>query len=531
MGITLLKKSRDPQVANFGKKRLKKATVGKMLVKTFTLLSNRLKNCVPHYIRCIRSNDKNEGFGLNKDNVLKQVKHLNLTSLTLEQEANFIIIYTFEEFMQRYRIICDATWPTCDLNAEDGTRKILESVVKNDAEYHMGSKKIFIRRLSISSMLEKKRAKELPRIVTLIQKTCRGFCTRRKLDKESLANLLQKLFRGMRERINFKEYRAALLVQKHWKGHSVRKYIKKNKLTIIRERDAERMLRATLKIQRRVNKWLHRRFVNNLLKDIEAANTKEMNWGKNVRIRRQISEGGEESRPILEKMRRLHWGRQKIKSLGTKESIEDMKLKIVSNDLFEQKKPWDCNRPFKRDYMSEDSKSNYKEAIETLFSDKRDKEIIFSDKILKVNRKNKPQEQLLVITDQNIYRYDTKKVKMVKEGIPLQQIIGLNLSPFSDNWMVIKMNPPARDMVLDLGISGEEHYSELVTLLYEALKEKDQKISITFEEKITYDNGRTEKGPGKPTILNFIQLPAEKKEKHLGIFTPGKGHTATVYYK
>jgi len=315
----------------------------------------------------------------------------------------------------------------------------------------------------------------------------------------------------------------------------MRKYVKNNKKEIIKERDAERMLRATVKVQRRIIRWLNYRFVKALRDMFDGANTKEHNWGKQLKFARPVTKGAETSRPILERMRYLHWGREKINSLGTEYDIKDMRSKVVTMELFEpNKKAWNCNRRYKGDYCMSSGKPNqkYESAIKELFQSTSDKEIVFSDHVTKVNRKNKTQEQLLVITDQNIYRYDSKNFKMLKEGLSLAKVQEVVMSPFSDSWVIIKMQSPARDMILDLGVSGDEHASELATLLYMAVKKSVTKeIPILFQETIVYDNGRTEKGPGKPVTLTFVHVnDAGKKGKVLG-FAAGKGNTARVVYK
>jgi hypothetical protein len=121
---------------------------------------------------------------------------------------------------------------------------------------------------------------------------------------------------------------------------------------------------------------------------------------------------------------------------------------------------------------------------------------------------------------------------MLKEGLPLDMVQEVVMSPFSDSWVIIKMQSPARDMILDLGLSGDEHASEMATMLYIAVeKSVSKEVPILFQEQIVYDNGRTEKGPGKPVTLTFVhESAAGKKGKVLG-FSAGKGNTARVVYR
>ena len=101
------------------------------------------------------------------------------------------------------------------------------------------------------------------------------------------------------------------------------------------------------------------------------------------------------------------------------------------------------------------------------------------------------QVRALILTDQNIYKYDPKKYKMKKEATPLAGVVSVHCSRKDDCYCIIKMQDPIRDMVMDFGTNGSEMVSEFVTVLYaQILYIRGTELPVTFEDTITFNNSR-----------------------------------------
>jgi len=103
----------------------------------------------------------------------------------------------------------------------------------------------------------------------------------------------------------------------------------------------------------------------------------------------------------------------------------------------------------------------------------------------------------------------------------------VRLTNLQDTFMVIEMDPPYRDMVLDLGTNGCERYSELTAILYQRRKELGRVIDVTFAKNIKYNNSRLRDNPGVDILLNFEPHP--KPTPGCKFKGPNKS-VAVVYY-
>ncbi len=103
---------------------------------------------------------------------------------------------------------------------------------------------------------------------------------------------------------------------------------------------------------------------------------------------------------------------------------------------------------------------------------------MFADYVGKVNKNSKQQKRGIVMTERNIYKHDPKKFKLRKVAVPIAQvtdvwyvlIISSNLaiteintnqpinsmSTKKDWFVVIHMEEPERDLLFDVGITGQE---------------------------------------------------------------------------
>jgi len=113
-----------------------------------------------------------------------------------------------------------------------------------------------------------------------------------------------------------------------------------------------------------------------------------------------------------------------------------------------------------------------------------EREIFFSGVVTKLNRRNKMQERVLVVTEGALYNVDKSAAAgeyKIKHRIPLSGLGSISLSPFEDNFIIIHV-PNEYDYLL-----LTERKTELVTtLLHLHQRATSQLLSVTFAEKLEF---------------------------------------------
>jgi len=259
-------------------------------------------------------------------------------------------------------------------------------------------------------------------------------------------------------------------------------------------------------LQDRYRKRLKRTYVNELNHNYHEHKELQVNFGKSVPFPQAFSQDLKNAHPIMHKIAHAHWGHIRILSLSPEEHAL-MRQKITALNLFGSKKPWTCNRKFIADYMDIDTnplRPRFAAAVQDMFAKYGDSAINFADDCIKVNRAGKSQHQVIIVTDQNVYKYTVKGYKIIKVGIPLIKIKAVHMSPGIDSFVVIEFESPARDMLLDLGTHECERASELVTVIWTLVKELTEKeISVNYSGSIRYNNNRLPEKPGIDYTLTF----------------------------
>jgi myosin-1 len=343
-------------------------------------------------------------------------------------------------------MICPNTWPQWTGDIKEGVKQIINYFNINLEEYRMGKTKIFIRNPTTLFFLEEKREECLPRLVTF----------------------LQAAFKGFNERSKWAERKAAIKIQLYYKKFKFRKYFQA---------------------------------LNEAFQNVKN----DPNWGKNISWppHPKILSNGIE---LLHKIH-VNWrARMMITALSPQEQAF-MRQKVLAYNIFKGNKPWAISRRFDADYLELNTnpyKEKYIQAMQVLFQTYGDTHIMFSDYSNKINRVGKSQKRGIVVTEKNIYKHDPKSYKVKKMATPLVCVTGVSCSNKKDNFIVIHAKPPYRDLVLDMGISGIEKFSEIVTVLVQEIKKlTGNQINVTFSNKISYNNSRTQEKPGKQETLAF----------------------------
>jgi len=431
--------------------RKRPVTAGTHFVTSVGQLVTKLKCCAPHYIRCIKSNDQKRAFVIDAERVKHQCRYLNLVETVRVRKAGFAARRHYNLFLQRYKMISPKTWPIWRGSARDGVKEIFQAMNIEENEYRMGKTQVFVKDAMTLYQIELKREELLPVVAVKLQALFRGWKARKRV-------------KGIRAMLNKKEY--------------------------------------AVRIERAYVKCKLRKYWNVMLSNYKAG--EGVNKGRIMKWPKCPFKWYTRVQPALEKIHMCYWAHRMIEPLNEGERAA-IRHKVLAYTMFSGKKPWNCARAYQADYCNVSKNPNkeaYKNVVELLVSTGGDQEILFSDTVLKVNRKAKPQVRVFVLTDRYMYKY-SMKMQQRKEAISLSAVEGIVMSPFDDSYVIIKMAPPNRDLVLDLRVNGVEMASEFATILHMRLKEMGKEHTIEFVEKCQFNNSRKEGKEGKNNTLTW----------------------------
>lgn len=134
-------------------------------------------------------------------------------------------------------------------------------------------------------------------------------------------------------------------------------------------------------------------------------------------------------------------------------------------------------RVFSADYI--DVPAN--PSLVKLLSKQGDKQVLFADNIMKVNRKCKLVRRVLIVTDVAAYVLDSTFYRL-KHRFPLQSIEKVSLSELSDNFFALRI-PSEYDCLM-----ASTRKSEIVTVLVEAAKQLISSNSPENELQVVFSN-------------------------------------------
>lgn len=125
-------------------------TAGFKLKESCQDLVLALSQCHPHYIRCIKPNDKKAANTFTEDRVHHQVKYLGLLENVKVRRAGYAYRQLYDKFFYRYAICTDETWPPEKFSGrwKEGAVAIINSLgiqPTGKSVYELGTSKVFIR--------------------------------------------------------------------------------------------------------------------------------------------------------------------------------------------------------------------------------------------------------------------------------------------------------------------------------------------------------------------------------------------------
>ncbi|XP_056133744.1 unconventional myosin-VIIa [Lampris incognitus] len=285
------------------------------LMKTLTV-------CQPYFIRCIKPNDFKRPMLFDRELCMRQLRYSGMMETIKIRKAGYPIRYTFNEFLERYRVLLKNFDPNTEM--ETCCESICKNILTGESDWKTGKTKIFLKDIH-DTILELERIKEL--------------------NKKAL--LLQRVLRGYRYRRDFlRKKAAALVIQKYWRGHKGRKLYRVVQLgfTRLQAKVRSRQLQyryskereAVLVIQTRVRGFLARKQLTRkrdavILLQAHTRGFLARNAVKQMKRARFLSakEKQEEELAILERQKRLEEilrKKQEMEANALSESITDQEM-------------------------------------------------------------------------------------------------------------------------------------------------------------------------------------------------------------
>ncbi|KAI1889663.1 hypothetical protein AGOR_G00165260 [Albula goreensis] len=330
----------EPRAGHSSKEH--KKTVGLQFRNSLQLLMDTLNATTPHYVRCIKPNDRKFPFTFDPKRAVQQLRACGVLETIRISAAGFPSRWTYQEFFSRYRVLMKQKDVQTDRKLT--CRKVLEKLVEDQDKYQFGKTKIFFRAGQVA-YLEKLRADKLRAACIRIQKTIRCWLERKKfLRMKKAAVTIQRHIRGFQARCLAKFLRrtkAAIVIQKYQRMYVERERYKRlqvaalNIQCILRAYQArqlyQRLLRESkaLIIQKWVRGWLARQWYKKCLEAIVYLQC----CIRRMRAKRELKKLKIEARSV-EHFKKLNIGMEnKIMQLQRKIDEQNKENKAVSERL------------------------------------------------------------------------------------------------------------------------------------------------------------------------------------------------------
>ncbi|XP_017774628.1 PREDICTED: myosin-IA [Nicrophorus vespilloides] len=385
-------------------------TAGTLFKNSMSELVKNLQNKEPHYVRCIKPNEIKSPSNFDFERVKHQVSYLGLVENVRVRRAGFAYRQRYDRFLKRYKMISPSTWPSFRNGSDrDGTKQIMDEYrFADDVKY--GHKKIFIRSPKTLFALENKRNERMFYVVTVIQKSWRGYKARQE----------------------YKRMKAAFAIMNYYRCYKMRSYIDKLETKF---RSAKQMKDYGKSIKWPAPPLPLRKTVHTLRKMFNY-------WRAYM---------------ILRKIPKKEW--------------PQLKLKITAASILNKKRvSFGLERKWEGNYLSQPSENTsysiYNESVNNLRNTQHFKEVLFSSFVTKFNKFNKCAERVLLVTDKCIFKLDKDRFKNMKEGVELSAVTGISVSAGPDQLVVIHC-AGGNDLVVSLhSTRGEDKIGELIALLF-----------------------------------------------------------------
>lgn len=524
----------------------------------------------PHYVRCIKSNDVKRGGYFMDELCLHQIRYLGLLENVRVRRAGYAFRQLYTRFLDRYRMLCPATWPLWEspdqkkqrLDAikagktgvqasiestaralasadqsfqRQGVEKILAHVGIPKTEYLLGNTKLFIKQPTTLFQLEDMRENRVLGLTVKIQAQIRGCLAKLRYKKMRKAAIgLQRGIKKFLFKVRIAKLRACFvtwlaynyqgkLKSTDWMTERERAFVNKSLFKRVAVSRLTRYYRQYLrrrcfKVYRDNLVWMERK--NTLVKGKQF---KILNWPV-------IKVGW--CQKVLDQLRVIFeaWVRRKYRSYVTPEQKAILLEKQKASTLFYGEKinyPRTVAIPFSDNRLGDLINPKTEKKFEALKNEvfTPDELLCFAASISKLNRADyKGVPHALLLTNRNLYISDLSF--KIKSAIPIEALSAVSLSPNGDQVVVLHVSlkelPEKSDKKGDFIIVSDD-FVELVTKIcmrYEAKTSFSFKINFSQEIVVHVKGGEQSI---KFTTAPEVEEPTYVKDKKtLAVCLPKK---------
>jgi len=189
-------------------------SAGFKIKESINQLVGALEICAPHYIRCIKPNEKKRAGDFDTGMVHHQVKYLGLLENIRVRRAGYAFRQFYDKFFYRYRVCSSQTWPSYSGKPTDpAVADAILSVMNLEAgSYQKGKTKVFIRAPETLFALEELRERKVYSYANNIQRFFQTF---------SMNNYWYNLQMAGNQKIAGKKERRRLSLERPFKGDHI----------------------------------------------------------------------------------------------------------------------------------------------------------------------------------------------------------------------------------------------------------------------------------------------------------------------
>ncbi|XP_058812061.1 unconventional myosin-Ia [Topomyia yanbarensis] len=355
-----------------------------------------------HYIFCIKPNELKQPKMFELGLVQHQVRYMCLMPLINLWRNGHYFNMAHSRFVQRYKLLCQYTWPHYSGTNIEGVTLIIRSVPLPGAEFTIGRKKVFIRSPRTVYELDEFRKVRLNELAVLIQKTYRCYTKRRYfLALRRSALVIATFWRTWRERekIRLTEFKK----QAHWAVQVIGRFF-----ILIKTRE----------------------FLLTLLLRLPHDNMSPIchEWPTTPSF---LAETSQLLRNIFHR-----WRCYKYRKSFDQPARNRMREKVTASIIFKERKisyPRTVAHPFHGDYIRLRQNIQWKRVS----CEHNDQYVVFADIINKIARSSGKFIPILLVLSTNSMLLLDQKTMQIKYRIPASEIYRMSLSPYFDDIAVI----------------------------------------------------------------------------------------------
>ncbi|CAF0782742.1 unnamed protein product [Adineta ricciae] len=182
-------------------------TVGQLYKEQLTKLMATLKNTNPNFVRCIIPNHQKKAGIINSPLVLDQLRCNGVLEGIRICRNGFPNRILFQEFRQRYEILCPNVIPKGFMDGKAAAQKMIKELELDENLYRIGLTKIFFRS-GVLAHLEEERDHKLTDIITHLQALCRGVLARKNYQRRfQQLNAIRVIQRNSRALMKIRNWR------------------------------------------------------------------------------------------------------------------------------------------------------------------------------------------------------------------------------------------------------------------------------------------------------------------------------------